>query len=221
MNTSFPAQPDKKYSPREEAANAATHGFGLAAGIVGLYFLLDAAADSGDVWRITGNAVFGVSLIVLYSTSTLYHLSRNPEKKRSVPALRPRRHIPAHRRYLQPVFAGQHPRRLGLVVIWYRMGDCPGRYHFQDLLPCPLSETVARPLPRHGMALRGGLPQVLRRHFNRQPAPARRWRAVLYLRRVFLPQGADAIPPCRLASFRTGRKCISLFCCLVQCLIRQ
>jgi hemolysin III len=82
MNTSFPAQPDKKYSPREEAANAATHGFGLAAGIVGLYFLLDAAANSGDVWRITGNAVFGVSLIVLYSTSTLYHLSRNPEKKR-------------------------------------------------------------------------------------------------------------------------------------------
>ena len=76
MDTSIPAAPDKKYSPREETANAVTHGLGLAAGIVGLYFLLDKALESHDAWRITGNALFGVSLIVLYTTSTTNHICR-------------------------------------------------------------------------------------------------------------------------------------------------
>ena len=57
----------------EEIASSVTHGVGLAASIVALPLLIIAAARQGDGWRITSAAIFGASLVLLYTASTLYH----------------------------------------------------------------------------------------------------------------------------------------------------
>jgi hemolysin III len=66
----------------EEIANSLTHGAGLVASLIGLPVLVIAAAAHGDAAQIVGCSVFAVSLIALYSASTLYHalpLSRAKE----------------------------------------------------------------------------------------------------------------------------------------------
>lgn len=69
------------YSRGEEIANSLTHGLGLALSIVGLSVLVTFAAFSRDAWVVVGCAVFGVSLVVLYAASTLYHALRAPRLK--------------------------------------------------------------------------------------------------------------------------------------------
>lgn len=62
---------------QEEIANALTHGFGLVASAIGGAVLIALAAVFGDLWQIVGAAVFTVSLLLLYSASTLYHAVRS------------------------------------------------------------------------------------------------------------------------------------------------
>ena len=58
-------------TPREELANSLTHGLGIALSIVALVFMVFAA--KGDPVRLTSVSIFGTTLILLYSSSTLYH----------------------------------------------------------------------------------------------------------------------------------------------------
>ena len=59
----------------EELANTLTHGVGfLLAGLVGLPLLVWSAWRQHDPWQLFGGIVFGVSLVLLYGASTLYHL---------------------------------------------------------------------------------------------------------------------------------------------------
>lgn len=69
-------------SIREEIANTLTHGLGVVLAVVGLVLLIFFAAGSRDVWRIVSCSVYGVTLVMLYSASTLYHSFRNPKIKR-------------------------------------------------------------------------------------------------------------------------------------------
>ena len=57
----------------EELANALTHGVGALASVFAGAALVVAAALRGDPWQIVGGAVFGVTLVLLYFASTLYH----------------------------------------------------------------------------------------------------------------------------------------------------
>jgi hemolysin III len=66
----------------EEIANSLTHGLGLALSIAGLTVLVTFAASRGDVWTVTGCAVFGASLVLLYAASTLYHSLRSRRWRR-------------------------------------------------------------------------------------------------------------------------------------------
>jgi hemolysin III len=58
---------------REEVASMATHAAGIFFSVVALVMMLFLAA--GDALEIVSAAVFGISLIVLYSSSTLYHIA--------------------------------------------------------------------------------------------------------------------------------------------------
>lgn len=60
-------------SPREEIANAITHGVGLILSLIGAPVLVIAALARGEPLALVGAMVFGVTLIALYTTSTLYH----------------------------------------------------------------------------------------------------------------------------------------------------
>lgn len=72
---------DKLEHSLEEFWNTLTHGFGAALSFVGLVVLLMSAIPMDDVWRIVSFSVFGLSLIALYLSSTLYHAARCPIKK--------------------------------------------------------------------------------------------------------------------------------------------
>ncbi len=70
------------YTVREELANSLTHGLGIALSVAGLVLMVTYSALHGDVWHVTSTAVFGASLIALYTASTLYHSFRRAELKR-------------------------------------------------------------------------------------------------------------------------------------------
>jgi hemolysin III len=61
------------YSLREEIANSVSHGLGVVLAIAGLAVLMARAATHGDSWSLVGCGIFGVTLILLYTASTLYH----------------------------------------------------------------------------------------------------------------------------------------------------
>jgi hemolysin III len=66
----------------EELANCITHGIGLGLSIVGLIVLVVLAAIRGNGWHIAGCATFGITLVLLYAASTLYHAFRTPRLRR-------------------------------------------------------------------------------------------------------------------------------------------
>ena len=72
---------ERPQSPGEEIANAVTHGAGLAASLAALPVLVLAAAGRRDPWQLVGGAVFGITLVLLYLASTLYHALPSPRAK--------------------------------------------------------------------------------------------------------------------------------------------
>ncbi|MEP6509395.1 MAG: hemolysin III family protein [Gemmatimonadales bacterium] len=66
-------RPDNPYHIGEAIANSVTHGMGLLASLVALPVLIVAAANRGDAAQLTGSIIFGISLVLLYGASTVYH----------------------------------------------------------------------------------------------------------------------------------------------------
>jgi len=73
MTENIYEQNRRKLSASEEIINSVTHGIGILLSIAGLVILVVVAALHGDAWHIVSFSIFGVSLIVLYTSSTLYH----------------------------------------------------------------------------------------------------------------------------------------------------
>ena len=57
----------------EEKLNAVTHGVGAGLAVIALVALLVSVHAAGDIWCVTSAVMYGVSLVVLYLASTLYH----------------------------------------------------------------------------------------------------------------------------------------------------
>lgn len=64
-----------------EKFNAWTHLIGALLALTGAIGLLSLAASSGDGWKIFSIAVYGATLVLLYSVSTLYHSLRGRAKR--------------------------------------------------------------------------------------------------------------------------------------------
>lgn len=62
-----------EYSLMEEILNSVTHGIGVLLSVAGLVILVVFAAMYGNVWHLVSYSIFGVSMILLYLASTLYH----------------------------------------------------------------------------------------------------------------------------------------------------
>lgn len=69
------------YSKKEEIANALTHGIGIILSIIGLVYMLVYSIQNGDISHITGSIVFGSTLIIMYTCSTLYHTFQTQKLK--------------------------------------------------------------------------------------------------------------------------------------------
>ncbi|HYM31701.1 MAG TPA: hemolysin III family protein [Candidatus Cybelea sp.] len=61
----------------DEVIAGLTHGLGAALGIVGLCVLVILAAQTGSARLIAGVCVYGATLVLLYSASSVYHLLRD------------------------------------------------------------------------------------------------------------------------------------------------
>ncbi|HOT00304.1 MAG TPA: hemolysin III family protein [Acidobacteriota bacterium] len=76
------ADSDRRYRGGEEIANSIIHGTGALAAVAGLVVLVAAAAATDDGWRIVSAAIYGATLILLYTASTLYHGIAHPRARR-------------------------------------------------------------------------------------------------------------------------------------------
>ena len=65
-----------RYTLGEEIANSVTHGVGIILAIAGLAVLVAFATLHGDAWHVVSCSIFGATLILLYTTSTIYHSLR-------------------------------------------------------------------------------------------------------------------------------------------------
>ena len=66
------------YTLGEELANTATHGLGAVLSVIALVVMI---LNSGSPWQILAVSVFGASLVLLYTSSTLYHAFPWPRVK--------------------------------------------------------------------------------------------------------------------------------------------
>lgn len=62
-----------EYPVGEEIANSITHGVGASLSVAGLAVLVAFAALRGTAWHIVGAAVFGATMVIMYTASTIYH----------------------------------------------------------------------------------------------------------------------------------------------------
>ncbi|MEA9978695.1 hemolysin III family protein [Pseudomonas sp. 10B1] len=63
-----------------ERFNAWTHLVGAVLAFVGVVWMLVLASIDGDIWKIVSMAIYGVTLLLLYSVSTVYHSVRGRAK---------------------------------------------------------------------------------------------------------------------------------------------
>ena len=73
----------RPYTIKEEIWNCIIHGIGIGLSIAGLVVLVVFSALHGNAWAVVSSSIFGASMIVLYSSSTIYHaVSSEKWKKR-------------------------------------------------------------------------------------------------------------------------------------------
>ena len=72
---------ESEYLRRQEIANSVTHGLGVALSVAGLVVLVVLASLHATVWHVVSFSVYGASLVLLDTSSTLYHSFRSPRLK--------------------------------------------------------------------------------------------------------------------------------------------
>ena len=70
-----------RYTLSEEIASSLTHGIGIILAIVGLVLLIVFATLRGEPPHIASATIFGASLVLMYTASTLYHGIQSPVAK--------------------------------------------------------------------------------------------------------------------------------------------
>ena len=71
----------KRYTVGEEIFNSVSHGVGSLLAIGGTALLVVMSAAHGSALALGASLIYGISLIVLYTMSTVYHAVANPKAK--------------------------------------------------------------------------------------------------------------------------------------------
>ena len=72
---------NKRYTLGEEIFNSVSHGVGALLAIAGTVVLIVMTALYSDPWGVVSSVVYGGTLIILYTMSTLYHAITNEKAK--------------------------------------------------------------------------------------------------------------------------------------------
>lgn len=78
----MPFTRNRFFTIKEEVANSVIHAIGVGLSIAGLTLLIVLSSIYGNAWHIVSFSVYGATLVLLYSSSTLYHIIRNRKAKR-------------------------------------------------------------------------------------------------------------------------------------------
>lgn len=70
------------YSKNEEIANTLTHALGAILAVIACYMLLITAISDNNIEKTISYAVYGTSLILLFTASTFYHAIQDTDKKK-------------------------------------------------------------------------------------------------------------------------------------------
>lgn len=70
------------YSEVEEILHALSHGAGALLSLIGLILMLTITLPLNDNWHLASSLIYGLSLLLLYSSSTLYHAISQADIKR-------------------------------------------------------------------------------------------------------------------------------------------
>lgn len=76
-----------RYSFGEEIANSVSHGIGIILAIAGLAILVTFASIFGTAWHVVSCSIYGSTLVLLYTASTLYHGIQQPRAKAALKIL--------------------------------------------------------------------------------------------------------------------------------------
>jgi hemolysin III len=63
----------ERFDKKEELFNSISHGLGVLFAITALVLISVFAGRTGDAWKIVSGVIYGVSLVALFTASTLYH----------------------------------------------------------------------------------------------------------------------------------------------------
>ena len=112
------------FSKEEEISNSITHGIGVILSIAALVILIVFASLYGNVWHVVSFTLFGVTMLLLYTSSTLLHALK-PGKAKDFFEIMDHSSI-----YFfiagsyTPFFIGCRAECNGLDLIWHRLGTC-------------------------------------------------------------------------------------------------
>lgn len=70
------------YCLAEELINSISHGVGALLGIAALVLCIVYAAIKSDAWAVVGVSIYGATLVILYTISTIYHALKINKAKR-------------------------------------------------------------------------------------------------------------------------------------------
>ncbi|MEI6514371.1 MAG: hemolysin III family protein [bacterium] len=76
-----------EYSVREEIASSLIHGIGVGLAIAALVVMAVFSSMRGTVWHVVSCSIYGATLVLLFSASTLYHSLPWPRVKRTLKIL--------------------------------------------------------------------------------------------------------------------------------------
>jgi hemolysin III len=79
--------PKRPQTPKEEFANATSHGFGLLLGLIAIPFLIQNVIKNGSVEAWIGGLTFSFGILMVYTFSTFYHAAKNPKWKSKLQVL--------------------------------------------------------------------------------------------------------------------------------------
>lgn len=70
------------YTRKEEVFNSITHGIGILFSIMCSTLLVTLSSVYGNVWSIVSSCIFGFSMMMMYTASTVYHAAVPSETKK-------------------------------------------------------------------------------------------------------------------------------------------
>lgn len=116
----------------KEPVNALTHLAGAVLSSVALVWMIIKGVSNGSTLQIVSALVFGLSLIALYTASTVYHWVPSSEKSGCYTTQsRPLYDIHTYCRHIHTGLPDCLKRNFRLDPVWYCMGTCCTWYCYE------------------------------------------------------------------------------------------